>query len=162
MQLVVRVRSFFSLPDWGPKSWQRGKTLPTQIVDTHSYGMLQLVDFIAEHYMWGSKQYISLYRELESDSIEIKSDEQLFEWFELNIDKGIVHIVAQINDFEGLLQCSPTKRRCHPSVRNRVPTIERATNVGGKSTSKKKTTTYEIVGVDEEGMYSDTDSFVSK
>ena len=100
--------------------------------------------------------------ELESDSIEIKYDEQLFECFDLNVDKGTVHIVSQIDDFEGPLQCSPTKHRCHPSIRNRVPTIERATNVRGKSTSKKKTTTYEIVGVDEEGMYSDTDSFVSK
>ena len=100
-----------------------------------------------------------MWRELESDSIEIKFDEQLFD---LNVDKGKIHILPQIDYFEGPLQCSPTKRRCHPSIRNRVATIERATNVGGKSTSKKKTTTYEIVGVDEEGMYSDTDSFVSK
>ena len=28
------------------------------------------------------------------------------------------HIVGQINDFEGPLQFSPTKRRLHPSVRN--------------------------------------------
>jgi hypothetical protein len=76
--LVVRLRSFFSLPNQGPKSWLQGKTLLTQIVHTNSYGMLHLVDFIVEH-IWGSKQHITLRRELESDSIEIKSDEQLFE-----------------------------------------------------------------------------------
>ena len=75
---------------------------------------------------------------MESHSIEIKSDELLFEWFELNVDNEIVHIVPRIYDFEGLLQCSLTKHRCHPFIRNRVPTIERATNVRGKSTSKKK------------------------
>jgi len=52
------------------------------------------------------------------DSIGITTDEQLSEWFELNKDKGEVHIVGQINDFEGPLQFSPTKRRLHPSVRN--------------------------------------------
>ena len=85
----------------------------------------------------------------------------MFECFDLNVDKGTVHIVAQIDDFEGPLQCSPMKRRCHASVRNRIPTIERATNVRGKSTSKKKTTTNDSVGVDEEGMYSETDSLVA-
>ena len=35
-----------------------------------------------------------------------------------NKDKGEVHIVGQINDFEGPLQFSPTKRRLHPTVWN--------------------------------------------
>ena len=88
LNLVVRVLSFFSLPDGGPKSWQQGRILPTQVVDMHSFNVLQLVNFIAEHFMWGSKQYITLWRALEDtfsgDSIEIKTDEQLLEWFELN------------------------------------------------------------------------------
>ena len=57
--LVVSVRSFFSLHDGGPKSWMQGKTLLTQIVDIHAYGLQHLVDFIVGHYMWGSKQYIT-------------------------------------------------------------------------------------------------------
>jgi hypothetical protein len=132
---------------------------------------MQLVDFIAEHYMWGSKQYISLWCDLDNESIEIKSDEHLIEWFQLNLENGVVCIVAQINDFEGPLQFSLTKRRCHPSVRHRVPTMETttnlrattetATNVKAKSTSKKRRATYEGVGVDEEGMYSDTDSLAA-
>ena len=182
LNLVVRIRSFFSLSDGGPKTWMQGKTLPTQTVDIHSYSFLQLVDFIAEHYMWGSKQYITLWRELEY-SMEVKSDEQLLEWFQLNLDKGIVRINTQINDFEGPLQCSPTKRRCHPSVRNRaptttttnerateVPTNEGCTNERATFSSKKKRDTKckkkggdddDCVGVDEEDMYSDTDSLVA-
>lgn len=35
------------------------------MVDIDNYGLMQLVDFIAEHYMWGLKQYISLWRELD-------------------------------------------------------------------------------------------------
>ena len=128
LNLVIRVRSFFSLPDGGPKTWMQGRTLPTQTIDIHNYSLLHLVDFIAEHYMWGSKQHITLSRESEY-TMEIKSDEELFEWFQLNLDKGVVRINAQINNFEGPLQCSPTKRRCHPSVRNKAPTTtnERAT-----------------------------------
>ncbi|PAN18624.1 hypothetical protein PAHAL_3G215000 [Panicum hallii] len=127
---------------------------------------MQLVDFIVAHYMWGSKKYIILWRELDIESIEIKSDEHLLEWFQVNLKKGVVHIIAQINDFDSPIQFSLTKHRCHPSLRNRVPTNERATretttNVRAKSTSKKKRTTYESVGVDEEGMYSDTDSLVA-
>ena len=79
LKLVVRVRSFFSLPDNGPKLWWQGRTLPTKIVDINSFGLLQLVDFIAEHYLWGSKQYLTLWRDLENYSMEIKSDENLLE-----------------------------------------------------------------------------------
>jgi hypothetical protein len=59
-----------------------------------------------------------LWRALEDDSIETTTDEQLSEWFELNKDKGKVHIVGQVNDFEGLLQFSLTKCRLHPTVQN--------------------------------------------
>ena len=153
MSLVVRVLSFFSLPDEGPKSWQQGRTLPTQVVDMHSFDLLQLVNFIAEHYMWGSKQYISLWRALDEisrgPSIEIKTDEQLLEWFELNKDKGKVYINAQINDFEGPLRFSPTKHRCHPSIRNRVPTnktntVERVTSSNKKKESHQKRESHQI------------------
>ena len=72
-------------------------------MDTNSFGLLQLVDFIAEHCLWGSKQYITLWRDLENDSVEIKSDENLLEWFLINVDNGLVCINAQINDFEGPL-----------------------------------------------------------
>jgi len=51
-------------------------------------------------------------------SIEIGSNEQLQEWFEVNKDKGEACIAAEIKNFEGPLQCSPTKRRLHPTVRS--------------------------------------------
>ena len=38
------------------------------------------------------------------------------EWFELNKDKGQVHIVGQVNGFEGTFL--PTMRRLHPTVWN--------------------------------------------
>ena len=88
--------TLFSLPDGGPKTWMQGRTLPTQTIDIHNYSLLQLVDFLAGHYMWGSKQHITLSRESEY-TMEIKSDEELFEWFQLNLDKGVVWINAQIN-----------------------------------------------------------------
>ena len=62
------------LPDGRPKTWLQGRTLPARNVDTHNYGLLQIVDFIAEHYMRGSKQRLTLWRELDSKSIAIKSD----------------------------------------------------------------------------------------
>ena len=111
------VRAHWSLPDGSPKTYRKRETLTTT-VDRHDYSLLKLVDFIGENFVWGSKQYISLWRAVEDDCIEITSDEQLSEWFELNKDKGEVHIVGQINDFEGPFQFSPTKRRLHPSVRN--------------------------------------------
>jgi len=70
--------------------------------------------------MWGSKQYISFWRSLENESIEIKSDEELLQWFELNQERRVVHIDAQIDVFQGPIQFSPTKRRCHPTVRNKL------------------------------------------
>ena len=68
---LVRVRLFFSLRDGGPKSWWQGRTLPTNVVDMHSFGLLKLFDFIAEHCLWGSKRYITLWRDLENYSMEI-------------------------------------------------------------------------------------------
>jgi hypothetical protein len=87
----------------------KGRTLPTKVVDTNSFGLLQLFDFVVKHYLWGSKQYITLWRDLENDYVEIKSDENMLKWFLINVDNGLVCINAQINDFEGPLQFSPTK-----------------------------------------------------
>jgi hypothetical protein len=73
--------------------------------------------------MWGSKQYVTLYGSSESSgdvSFRIKSDEQVHELFQLNIEKGVVHIDAQINDFDGPLQFSPTQCAFHPKVRERM------------------------------------------
>jgi hypothetical protein len=44
------------------------------------------------------------------ESVEIRNDEQLLEWCEMNLQQGRVHTIAQINDFDGPLQFSPTKR----------------------------------------------------
>jgi hypothetical protein len=62
LSVVVKMGSYFSLPDGGPKAYSRRKTLPSIIVDASSYGLLQLINYIAEYFMWGSKQYISLFR----------------------------------------------------------------------------------------------------
>jgi len=89
LKLVGRVRSFFSLPDSGPKSWWQGRTLPTKIVNINSFGLLQLVHFIAEHCLWGSKQCMTLWRDLENYSMEIKSDENLLRVVSIDRREGI-------------------------------------------------------------------------
>jgi hypothetical protein len=87
-------------------------------------------------------------------AIEIKSDEQLLEWFELNIESGIMCVDAEIKDFDGPLQFSPSKRRCHPKVRQKLIEIattpcpptqnERATNGRAKNdpTTNEKATKF--------------------
>lgn len=52
---------------------------------------------------YGVRSSTFLWRALKDESIEISTDEQLSEWFELNKDKGEVHIVGQVNDFDGPL-----------------------------------------------------------
>jgi hypothetical protein len=42
--------------------------------------------------------------------MEIKSNENMLDWFLINVENGLVCINAQINNFEGPLQFSPTKR----------------------------------------------------
>jgi hypothetical protein len=120
---VVKMDSYFSLPDGGSKTYCRRKTLSPFIVDAKSYGLMQIIDHVAEHFMWGSKQYITLYGSFEDSdgvSFQIKSDEHVLEWFEMNLEKRVVYIDAQINDFDGPLQFSPTKRALHPKVRERM------------------------------------------
>ncbi|TVU13338.1 hypothetical protein EJB05_40390, partial [Eragrostis curvula] len=120
---------------------------------------------------------------LNDDCVEIKNEENLLEWIDLNIEKGEVCIYAQIEDFDGPLQCSPTKHRCHPTVRSKVDTTNESPDIPllefanekeaststkerakpMKKTKKKRRDLHdeESVGVDEEGMYSDTDSLVA-
>ncbi|TVU04201.1 hypothetical protein EJB05_50227, partial [Eragrostis curvula] len=116
------------LPDGGSKTFcERGRLRPW-FIDRESYSLLQLVDDIGAQRMWGSKQYITLWRELDDEGVEIKNDENLLEWIDLNIEKGEVCIYAQIEDFEGPLQCSPTKRRCHPTslpTKKRLPPAQK-------------------------------------
>jgi hypothetical protein len=138
LELVVRVRSFFSLSENGSKTWFQGRTLPAKVIDPKSFRVVHLVDFIGEHCFWGSKQYVTLWRDLEEASIEIKSDENLLEWFQLHDKSGLVCINAQVNDFEGALDFSPTKRRFHPTLRANLLSIE-----GGSSerdTNRRATT----------------------
>jgi hypothetical protein len=71
--------------------------------------------------------------------MEIKSDENLLDWFLMNIENGLVCINAQINDFEGPLQFSPTKRRFHPTVRAGVLLIEEGTNATATNASERAT-----------------------
>jgi hypothetical protein len=80
-----------------------------------------------------------LWGDLENDSVEIKSDENLLEWFLINVENGIVCINAQINDFEGPLQFSPTKRRFHPTVRAGVLLTEEGTNATVTNASERAT-----------------------
>jgi hypothetical protein len=80
--------------------------------------------------------------------MEIKSDENLLDWFLFNVENGLVCINAQINNFEGPLQFSPTNRPYSESVllveegaRERA-TNERTTNATTTNeTATNKTTT---------------------
>jgi hypothetical protein len=119
LKVVVKVRSYFSLVDGEPKRFCGRRTLHPLTVDMHSFSLLQLANHIAKTFSWGSKQYISLWRSLD-ECVEIKNDEQLLEWCEINLQQGTVHIDAQINDFDDPLQFSPSKRRLHPKVRSTV------------------------------------------
>jgi negative regulator of sigma E activity len=99
-------------------------------------------------------------------------------WFQLNNEKGEVGIYAETKDFKCPLQFSPTKRRCHTMLRNRasetlnlavVPTIEDTRDDTNESPTHKKTTKKDrqwrrstreedAIGVDEESIYSDSES----
>ncbi|TVU32551.1 hypothetical protein EJB05_24282, partial [Eragrostis curvula] len=185
ISVVVRMSAYFSIPDGLPKTYCRRTILSPIVVNANSYGLMQLVNHIADHFLWGSKQFF-FFCGVNLNMMTI--DEQLLQWIEMNLDKGVVHIIAEINDFEGPLQCSPTKRSLHPKVRERLlktpstpslnldprvdptqltqytPTKERTTSTKKKVTSSKgskKSMSDGSVGVDEEGMYSDTDSLVA-
>jgi hypothetical protein len=69
---------------------------------TSIVSVLLLVNYAAETFSWGSKQYVSLWRSLD-ESVEIRNDEQLLEQCEMNLQHGTMHINAQINDFDGPL-----------------------------------------------------------
>lgn len=45
----------------------------------HKYDLLQVVNFIAEHYIWGSKQYLILRPFLDDGIVEIKSHKHMLE-----------------------------------------------------------------------------------
>ena len=57
----------------------------------------------------------------------------------MNVENGLVCIKAQINDFEGPLQFSLTKRRFHPTVRAGVLLIEEGTNATATNASERAT-----------------------
>lgn len=42
-----------------------------------NFGLVQLVDFVADFYMWGSKQCLTLWRDNDDNSVEIKSVEEV-------------------------------------------------------------------------------------
>ena len=161
----IRVRAHFSISDEGIKRYRGSENLTTT-VDISSFTLMQLVNFIGAEFVWGSKQFISLYRG-ENGCDLLRSDEQLKEWLDLNIENGIAHIEAQINDFSGPLQCSPTKRMFHPKVRyieaptsSTPPVVHVSTKKEKKGKKRRVYDDDEVVGVDEECTHSDTESLV--
>jgi hypothetical protein len=116
LTINIRVRAHFEITGEGRKTYRGSQHVKT-IVDINSFTLMQLVDFICADFVWNSKQFISLHRG-DNGNGEIRSYEQLKQWLDVNLQKGVAHIEAQINDFSGLLQCSPTKRMFHPKVRN--------------------------------------------
>ncbi|WVZ73755.1 hypothetical protein U9M48_022032 [Paspalum notatum var. saurae] len=165
LALVVNVRAYWSLLHGGPKTYSRRQTLTTT-VDVNGYGMLQLVDYIGERFMWGSKQYITLWRSLDNASIEIKTDEHLVEWFRKTKRMGLCILMPRSMILKG--HCSS-----HPQnvVRNIVeqtpgtppldldPPVNPAqpTQEITKPTNDNK----EPVGDDEEKANSDFDSLAT-
>jgi hypothetical protein len=106
------------LPDGEPKPYFQRRHLSSFVLEKNKCVLLNLVDYIAAKFIWGSKQYITLWCSLSDDvAIEIKSDEQLLVWFGLNIESGIMCVDAEIKDVDGSLQFSPSKHWCHQKVR---------------------------------------------
>jgi hypothetical protein len=121
LDVFIKVGSYFTVPVWETKRYYQRRHLPSFVVHRDKCVLLILIDYISAKCIWGSKQYITLWHSLPDDvAIEIKSDEQLLEWFELNIESGIMCVDAEIKDFNGPLQFSPSKYRCHPKVRKRM------------------------------------------
>ncbi|TVU10845.1 hypothetical protein EJB05_44398, partial [Eragrostis curvula] len=112
MVTISNAAETIDIPDGLPKTYCRRNTLSPIVVDVSNYGLLQLVNHIAEHFLWGSKQYIFLWRQSEHDEEDVRF--QLKVMKTASMTKGVVHIIAEIDDFEDPLQCSPTKRSLHP------------------------------------------------
>ena len=84
LQVQIKVASYFALSDGEPIRYCHRATLPLLVFDRQNCGLLKLVDYIGSKYIWGSKQYLTLWRgfdddDTSTDAFEIKTDEQLRE-----------------------------------------------------------------------------------
>jgi hypothetical protein len=112
LEVFIKVGLYFALPDEEPKRYYQRSHLLSFVVDRDKCVLLNLIDYMCANCIWGLKQYRTLWLSLPDDvAIEIKSDEQLLEWFELNIESGIMCVDAEIKDFNELLQFSASKPR---------------------------------------------------
>jgi hypothetical protein len=119
LSVVVRMSCYFNFSDVEPKAYSRRKTLSPIVVDASSYVLLQLINHIAEHFIW-VRSNISLYFVHPLFVMKYVFQLKVLEWFNLNLKNGVVHIDAQINDFDGPLHFLSTKHRLHPTIRERV------------------------------------------
>jgi hypothetical protein len=82
----------------------------------------------------------------------------------MNLQQGTAHCDAQINDFDGPLQFYPTKRGLHPKVRSTLCETFNPPHDISQPTDMRVEKRYDRVkrakkkSVDEEGLYSDTES----
>jgi hypothetical protein len=51
LNVVVKMGSYFSMSDGGPKTYCRRKTLSPFVVNANSCRLIQIIDHIAEHFM---------------------------------------------------------------------------------------------------------------
>lgn len=125
MTAIIKVESYFTTSLLSQRTYVKGNNVKISI-ERDRYSMLALVDDVGENFNWGPNQYISFWKlgDVSTQSkVEITTDSQLLDWLDKGNQHGVVNIHAIVNDFGGPLQVepSPTKRRCHPSVRYSIP-----------------------------------------
>jgi hypothetical protein len=72
VEAFIKIGSYFTLPDGEPKRYYQRRHLPSFVLEKNKCALLNLVDYIGAKIIWGSKQYITLWRYLPDDvAIEI-------------------------------------------------------------------------------------------
>jgi hypothetical protein len=72
VEAFIKIGSYFTLPGGEPKRYYQRRHLPSFVLEKNKCALLNLVDYIGAKIIWGSKQYITLWRYLPDDvAIEI-------------------------------------------------------------------------------------------
>jgi hypothetical protein len=72
VEAFIKIGSYFTLSDGEPKRYYQRRHLPSFVLEKNKCALLNLVDYIGAKIIWGSKQYITLWRYLPDDvAIEI-------------------------------------------------------------------------------------------
>ncbi|KAL6661821.1 hypothetical protein ACP70R_001205 [Stipagrostis hirtigluma subsp. patula] len=126
LRIAFCIPTYLSKPDNEPPRWIKRRTLNV-VVDTRTYRMDELTEYVGNAVRWGSKQLVTLFFKVTENSRcqPLVTNDDLVKAFSMCTAEKFLYIAVKIEDFHGPLCAIPSpEKRKKQSRRGKTATAD--------------------------------------